>query len=148
MHISGQTYTSHSEQETGEIAAKCAKSLRRGDVVCLHGDLGAGKSVFARALIRFLCANQSLNVPSPTFTLAETYETQSGLLWHFDLYRLEDPEEIHEIGWEEALTDGIVLVEWPSRLGSYLPAQRLDIHIQGVDNDMHARTIHIERIQQ
>ncbi|MDD3020872.1 MAG: tRNA (adenosine(37)-N6)-threonylcarbamoyltransferase complex ATPase subunit type 1 TsaE [Alphaproteobacteria bacterium] len=110
---------SASEDDTIRIATDFARNLTRGDVVLLDGDLGAGKSVFARAVIRSLVQDSELDVPSPTFTLVQTYDSKAGEIYHFDLYRLKDPEEIFELGWEEALS-GIVLVEWPERLGGHL----------------------------
>jgi tRNA threonylcarbamoyladenosine biosynthesis protein TsaE len=127
-------YESNSEQETAAIAARMAATLKARDVVCLHGDLGMGKSVFARAVIRALSGNEALEVPSPTFTLVQTYETPRGAVWHFDLYRLKDPDEIFELGWEEALADGIVIVEWPERLGHHLPKQCINIRMTGQDD--------------
>jgi len=113
---------SHSEKETADFAARVAKILAPGTVLLLSGPLGAGKSVFARALIRALAGDPTLEVPSPTFTLVQTYDTPKGPIWHFDLYRLESPEEIFEIGWDEALSaGGIVLAEWPERLGAFVP---------------------------
>lgn len=111
---------SASEQDTISLATDFAQKLTRGDVILLDGDLGAGKSVFARAVIRALVGDEALEVPSPTFTLVQTYDSPRGELYHFDLYRLNDPEDIFELGWEEALT-GISLVEWPDRLGGYRP---------------------------
>jgi tRNA threonylcarbamoyladenosine biosynthesis protein TsaE len=120
------------EQAVQSRAVSLAAALRPGDVLFLQGDLGAGKTVFARALIRALAGDAQLNVPSPTFTLVQTYDTPHGPLSHFDLYRLKDPEEIYEIGWEEALSGGIMVVEWPERLGTHAagglaPADRLEI---------------------
>ncbi len=123
------TLISKSEAETAQHAQDMATHLRPGDVVCLYGDLGLGKSVFARALIRHLSNDAALEVPSPTFTLVQTYDTQAGPLWHFDLYRLKDPDEVYELGWEEALAEAINIVEWPERLGYLLPAKRIDIHL-------------------
>ncbi|GJL85627.1 MAG: tRNA (adenosine(37)-N6)-threonylcarbamoyltransferase complex ATPase subunit type 1 TsaE [Micavibrio sp.] len=138
-------FISHSEIETENIAADLAGDIHNGDVLLLHGNLGAGKTVFARSLIRTLSDAPKLEVPSPTFTLVQTYEAQDLRLWHFDLYRLEDPEEIYELGWEEALSDGIVLVEWPERLGALKPARYLDIHISAGENDDEQRNIEIIR---
>jgi tRNA threonylcarbamoyl adenosine modification protein YjeE len=104
------------------LAAKAtalAAVLRPGDTVFLYGGLGAGKTFFARALIRALSGDPGLSVPSPTFTLVQTYDTAAGFLSHFDLYRLEEPEEVLELGWDDALADGIALVEWPERLGTH-----------------------------
>jgi tRNA threonylcarbamoyladenosine biosynthesis protein TsaE len=106
----------------------CARSLqphlRPGDVIALSGDLGAGKTAFARALIQGFLGPEAA-VPSPTFTLVQTYETDVGPLWHCDLYRLEDPEEIFELGLEEAFQSAITLIEWPERMGIHLPEKAL-----------------------
>ncbi|MCK6417999.1 MAG: tRNA (adenosine(37)-N6)-threonylcarbamoyltransferase complex ATPase subunit type 1 TsaE [Alphaproteobacteria bacterium] len=95
--------------------------------ITLQGPLGAGKSVFARALIRHLANDTALDVPSPTFTLLQTYDTPDGTVWHYDLYRLGSPTDIYELGWEEALQARLILIEWPERLGALLPQRRLDI---------------------
>jgi tRNA threonylcarbamoyladenosine biosynthesis protein TsaE len=117
------------EQATAALARRLAPCLRPGDVVALRGDLGAGKTSFARALIRALSGpdDDEREVPSPTFTLIQTYDTPAGRIHHFDLYRVQSPEELGEIGWDEALADGIVLVEWPDRAGRLLPLDRLDV---------------------
>jgi tRNA threonylcarbamoyladenosine biosynthesis protein TsaE len=109
------------EAATEQLGATLAMRLTTGDVVGLTGDLGAGKTTLARAIIRAAADDPDLIVPSPTFTLVEVYETPRGTFWHFDLYRLETPEQVYELGWEEALTEGIVLLEWPERLGPLLP---------------------------
>src|SRR5476651_1643231 len=101
-----RTITSAGEADTQAEAVRLAATMKAGDVLLLEGDLGSGKTVFARALIRALADDSSLEVPSPTFTLVQTYDTPRGTVWHFDLYRLEEPEEIYEIGWEEALAGG------------------------------------------
>ena len=105
---------------------RLAPLLQVGDVVALTGDLGAGKTSLARALLQ-ACAGSHIEVPSPTFTLAQVYDFPSLSIWHFDLYRLKTPEEIFEIGWEEALSVGASLVEWPERLGALLPGWALSI---------------------
>src|SRR6185312_7358818 len=117
------------EAATADLARRLAPHLKPGDVVTLSGDLGAGKTSFARALIRALSGLQGAEreVPSPTFTLVQSYETPAGRIHHFDLYRIQSPDELTEIGWDEALSDGIVLVEWPDHAGALLPAGRLDI---------------------
>ena len=109
------------ESATERLGATLAERLRVGDVVGLKGELGAGKTTLARAIIRAAAGDRELIVPSPTFTLVEVYETPRGSFWHFDLYRLEAAEQVYELGWEEALADGIVLIEWPERLGDLLP---------------------------
>lgn len=138
-----EEFQSESEKETSEIAAQFAPRLRGGDVLCLHGTLGIGKSVFARALIRALARDPLLEVPSPTFTLVQLYDTKDATVFHFDLYRIEDPEEIFELGWEEACAEGIVIVEWPERLGPHLPVPRIDVHFSGTGE---RRRIVIENI--
>ena len=106
------------EHATERVAQKLARHSKVGDVIYLKGTLGMGKSSFARAFIRSLAQDKNLVVPSPTFTLVQTYEHLSTPVWHFDLYRLESPEEIDEIGIDEALSSAISLIEWPERLGS------------------------------
>jgi len=109
------------EQATEALGATLAARLKPGDVVGLKGDLGAGKTTLARAIIRAAAADPDLIVPSPTFTLVEVYDTPRGSYWHFDLYRLDDPQQVYELGWEEALAEGIAIIEWPERLGPLLP---------------------------
>ena len=121
-------HLSHSEDDTAALASRIAHNLSPGDLLCLYGGLGAGKTVFARALIRALCGNPDLTVPSPTFTLLQTYDTPKGPVFHFDLYRIESAEEIDELGWDET-GSAIAIVEWPERLENRLPARRLDLTI-------------------
>jgi tRNA threonylcarbamoyladenosine biosynthesis protein TsaE len=109
------------ETATEQLGATLAARLKPGDVVGLKGELGAGKTTLARAILRAAADDPELIVPSPTFTLVEVYETPRSTYWHFDLYRLETPEQVFELGWEEARADGIVLLEWPERLGPLLP---------------------------
>ena len=115
------------EAATERLGAALAARLRPRDVVALEGGLGAGKTTLARAILRAAAAQPDLVVPSPTFTLVETYDTPRGTFWHFDLYRLDGPEQVFELGWEEARADGIALVEWAERLGPLLPADRLTV---------------------
>ncbi|MBS0221034.1 MAG: tRNA (adenosine(37)-N6)-threonylcarbamoyltransferase complex ATPase subunit type 1 TsaE [Proteobacteria bacterium] len=121
------------ESATERLGASLAGRLRPRDVVALEGSLGTGKTTLARAILRAAARDATLVVPSPTFTLVEVYDTPRGVFWHFDLYRLEDPGQVFELGWEEARADGIVLVEWAERLGDLLPQKRLTVtlSIQG-----------------
>lgn len=122
-----------------------AASLRPGDLLALNGDLGAGKTTFARAVIRALTENPAEEIPSPTFTLVQTYETPRMTVAHFDLYRLGEPDELMELGLEETLQHGICLVEWPERGGGLLPAERITISIRDTENGLHDyRNLEIE----
>ncbi|EKF61101.1 hypothetical protein QWE_00990 [Agrobacterium albertimagni AOL15] len=108
-------------------------ALQIGDCVALDGDLGAGKSTLSRAFIRALADDPDLEVPSPTFTLVQNYDLSIPVA-HFDLYRLSDPSELDELGLEEALADGICLVEWPGKAGRALPKNRIEIQFQFASN--------------
>jgi len=117
-----------SPDETARRARQLARRLLPGDVILLSGDVGAGKTHFARALIAELL-DYPEDIPSPTFTLVQTYEGQSGAIWHADLYRLTSTHEIEELGLVEAFHDTICLVEWPDRLGPLAPAGALHISL-------------------
>jgi tRNA threonylcarbamoyladenosine biosynthesis protein TsaE len=111
---------------TEALAATVAAMARAGDVILLAGPLGAGKSTFARAFLRAASDDPALEVPSPTFTLVQSYDTPIGTVNHFDLWRLDGPGGIAELGWQEA-QDGITLVEWPDRLGPLCPEDALSL---------------------
>jgi tRNA threonylcarbamoyladenosine biosynthesis protein TsaE len=113
------------EAATGRLAAVIAAIAEPGDVIALKGELGVGKTTFARAFVRARGIRDE--VPSPTFSLVQVYEAGSATIWHFDLYRLRSPEEAWELGIEDAFGDGISLIEWPERLGPLLPDRRLEI---------------------
>ena len=120
---------------TDALGAKLAGILRRGDVVALEGPLGSGKTALARAAVRTL-TDPAEEVPSPTFTLVQVYQSEAGPLYHFDLYRLEAPDQAVELGIDDAFADGISLVEWPDRLGAYLPRRHLRIALAaGTEKD-------------
>jgi tRNA threonylcarbamoyladenosine biosynthesis protein TsaE len=119
------TFDLPDEAATAVLAARVARLARRGDVIALRGELGTGKTSFARAFIR--CRGEAEEVPSPTFTLVQVYDFPGGAIWHFDGYRLRDPEEGWELGIEEAFEEGISLIEWPDQFGSLIPARRLEI---------------------
>lgn len=120
--------TLSSLDDTARFAARLAPLLKAGDVIALEGDLGAGKTTFCRALISALLGEDT-EVPSPTYTLVQTYDGPDFPVYHFDLYRLEDPAELDELGWEETV-DGLALVEWPDKAGTRLPAWRLEISLK------------------
>ncbi len=131
---------SHNEEETAHLARTLAKSAKPTDIFTLRGTLGMGKSVFARNFIHEL-AGAEIEVPSPTFTLVQTYETEKAPIWHFDLYRIEEAEEIYEIGWEEALGQGILLIEWPERLGSILPKEHTEVAFEMLGRGLRTITV-------
>jgi tRNA threonylcarbamoyl adenosine modification protein YjeE len=143
------TIIANSEAETVQVARGIAADLAAGSVIYLHGDLGMGKSVFARGLVRSLCGDEDMEVPSPTFTLVQVYDGAADFdgvpVYHFDLYRIEDEEEIFELGWEDALREGIVIVEWPSKLGAYMKRPSMDVTLKHVDGAADAREIVMER---
>ena len=117
---------------TVRLAGALSEHVRQGDVICITGALGAGKTTFARAFInaiaqRVNCSEEE--VPSPTFTLLQTYEAKETIIYHFDLYRIEKPNDAIELGIEEAFADGLTLIEWGERLGSLLPTNRLDVNL-------------------
>ena len=114
--------------DTEDLGRAVADRLRGGDAVLLDGPLGAGKTVLARALLRRLAGNDALEVPSPSYTLVQTYETRLGPVHHFDLWRLDGPRALPELGWDEA-REGIVLVEWPDRLGPLRPPDALSVSL-------------------
>ncbi|MEL7165646.1 MAG: tRNA (adenosine(37)-N6)-threonylcarbamoyltransferase complex ATPase subunit type 1 TsaE [Pseudomonadota bacterium] len=115
-------------EATDRLGMALGATLRAGDVVLLSGDVGAGKTHLARALITSLLEMPE-DIPSPTFTLVQTYDTRSGVLWHADLYRLADTSEIEELGLTEAFDTAMCLIEWPDRLGD-VPAGALMVHLQ------------------
>ena len=116
------------EQATVAFGQDLAAALKPGDLLLLQGDLGAGKTTLARALIRAMAADQALEVPSPTFTLVQTYDTRIPLA-HFDLYRISAAEELDELGLDEALAAGAALVEWPERAEDRLPSGAVTIRL-------------------
>ncbi len=125
---------------TERLAARLARLVRPGMAVLLEGPLGAGKSTFCRALLRSLSGDPALDVPSPTFTLVQSYDTPRGLVHHLDLWRLAGPEGLDELGWDDMQRD-IVLVEWPDRLGPYAPPGALGLRLSIIDEDARAAAL-------
>lgn len=125
-----------SPEKTCQFAQAIGRSLGPGDVILLEGGVGAGKTHFARCLIQSLL-NAPEDVPSPTYTLVQTYETSVGEVWHADLYRLTDISEIDELGLSQAFADAICLIEWPDRLGDQAPDKALFLRfeISGKDEE-------------
>lgn len=120
------------ESATGRLAERLAAVARAGDVIALSGPLGAGKTTFARAFVGALCRRSGRapeEVPSPTFTLVQTYDFPGKPVYHFDLFRIESPDDALELGIEDAFAEGISLIEWPERLGGWLPTERLDVEL-------------------
>ena len=121
-------YKTKSAQDTEKIAAEFAKTLSPGDVVCLYGEMGVGKTVFTNGLCRALCACEYAT--SPTFTVVNEYDGGDFPVYHFDMYRIEDESELLELGFEEYLqSGGICIIEWPENIPGSLPRKRIDVHI-------------------
>ncbi len=126
------------EKATLALGAALAPALRKGDVLCLSGPLGAGKTTLARGLISALTREEA---PSPTFALVETYEAEGLALWHFDLYRLEKPQDVWELGLEEAFAEGASLIEWPERIAAHIPSSAHLIRLAD-DGDGRRASVH------
>jgi tRNA threonylcarbamoyladenosine biosynthesis protein TsaE len=127
------------EAATARLAASVARRARPGDAILLAGPYGAGKTTFARAFLRAATGDPALVVPSPSFTLVQTYALPGGVeAWHYDLWRIAGADELAELGWDEARA-GITLVEWPERLGALAPAEALTIALAPVPGDPGAR---------
>jgi tRNA threonylcarbamoyladenosine biosynthesis protein TsaE len=121
------------EADTAALGREIARHLAAGDTVTLSGPLGSGKSVLARAVVRTFSPREE--VPSPTFTLVQTYETQNFTISHVDLYRVKSESELRELGLDEALDRGVLIIEWPDRMGPQLPGDRLDLMFEAADGE-------------
>lgn len=134
-------YHSCSAADTERIAAEFAKTLTCGAVLCLYGEMGVGKTVFTNGLCRALGTNE--NATSPTFTVVNEYDGEDFPVYHFDMYRIEDEDELIEIGFDEYLSSGgICIIEWPENVPNSLPKKRINIKI--IKNTPTERTIIIE----
>lgn len=127
------------EPQLLDFADEFAKTLPRTGIIALWGDLGAGKTTFIRRVIQAFAGDLDLIVPSPTFTLVQEYALSKGTIWHCDLYRLTSFDECFELGLIEAVHDHLCFIEWPERMGAYLPKNRIDVHINTVDE--HSREV-------
>ena len=141
MVVAPLRFTSLSADALADFAGVLAHSLTPGDVIMLSGDVGAGKTHFARALIQSILQTPE-DVPSPTFTLVQTYDTTRGSLWHTDLSRLTSTSELEELGLFDAFEDAICLVEWPDRLGAEAPSNALWITLTA-SNDAETRSMEV-----
>ena len=134
-------YKSHSADDTGRIAAEFSKTLSPGDVVCLYGEMGVGKTVFTNGLCRALGACDYAT--SPTFTVVNEYDGADFPVYHFDMYRIEDEDELLELGFDEYLNSGgICIIEWPENIPNSLPKKRINVKI--LRDSFESRTIIIE----
>lgn len=123
---------SGSETDTVMLGCRLAQIAEKGDIFALFGTLGMGKSVLSRAFIQSFVGET--DVPSPTFTLLQTYETPKYEIYHFDLYRLKNADEIFELGMEEAMFNGVCLIEWPEKMGGYLPKRAIRVELKPEKN--------------
>lgn len=126
---------------TAALGARLARVLEPGDALLLSGDLGVGKTTIARGLIAAWTADVDAAAPSPTFTLVQMYQGPKGELAHMDLYRLDDPAELDEIGLEELLADGVCAIEWPERLGRFMPESRIALRLEPEGEGRRARLV-------
>ena len=141
-----KNYESFSENDTFEIAKNIAKELKKGSIVCLDGDLGVGKTIFAKGFAKGLGIED--DITSPTFTLVQSYESLYNVLHHFDVYRISDESEMDEIGYEEYFfSDAICLIEWSSLIPDLIPENAIRISIEkDMEKGFDYRNINIEGI--
>jgi len=135
-----KTYSLATENHTKLLAQSLAKIAKKGDIFLLKGDLGSGKTAFSRFFIQSFLGDQE-EVPSPTFTILQTYFAKEFVIWHLDLYRIKDSSELIELGIEDALYGGVSLIEWPERLGVYKPKSFLSLLF---DMEQEKRTVTID----
>ena len=141
-----KNYEAFSENDTFEIAKNIAKELKKGSIVCLDGDLGVGKTIFAKGFAKGLGIED--DITSPTFTLVQSYESLDNVLHHFDVYRISDESEMDEIGYEEYFfSDAICLIEWSSLIPDLIPENAIRISIEkDMEKGFDYRNINIEGI--
>ncbi|MDA9897121.1 tRNA (adenosine(37)-N6)-threonylcarbamoyltransferase complex ATPase subunit type 1 TsaE [Pelagibacterales bacterium] len=119
------------EEDTRKIANKFAKSIPKDCVICLNGDLGAGKTTFSRYLIQTIIKDRKISgeIPSPTFSLLQTYKDKNFTINHYDFYRLENSDDLIELDYDNSISKGICIIEWASKFPEALPANRIEINI-------------------
>lgn len=131
----------HNLEDTNQFAIQLASQLMEGDIVCLHGDLGVGKTTLARAIIQSLIGAEE-EVLSPTFTLVQTYDTKTFPVWHLDLYRLEHPDEANELGLDEAFETSVTIIEWPEIIEDMIPDDAIHLHLS-FGNEENSRNVEV-----
>ena len=134
-------------EQISDLAGFFARLLKPADSLLLFGEIGSGKTFFARKVIQRMMVNQCMiveEVPSPTFTIVQIYDLLLPPVWHLDLYRLSSSEEIFELGLEDVYESGISLIEWPEKMGPYTPKRNISIAFDQVKTDFEIRTIFME----
>jgi len=124
----------NSEEETKSFAKSFAQSLKPNNIVLLNGDLGAGKTFFCREIIKHFCGENTAII-SPTFNLLQTYKAPEFTIYHYDLYRLKSAEEVYELGFEEALSGNLTLIEWSEIIKHILPLPLIEINLEVLDSN-------------
>ncbi|MCC8461816.1 MAG: tRNA (adenosine(37)-N6)-threonylcarbamoyltransferase complex ATPase subunit type 1 TsaE [Rickettsia endosymbiont of Ecitomorpha arachnoides] len=127
-------HTLNNEEETKKLAKLFAQRLKPNDIVLLNGDLGSGKTFFCREIIKYFCG-ENTSIISPTFNLLQTYKSSNFTIYHYDLYRLKSPEEIYELGFEEALSGNLVLIEWSEIIKHLLSPPLIEVNLEVLDEN-------------
>ena len=125
--------------DTIKLGKKIAKIAKKNEIICLKGDLGTGKTTLARSFIKYL--TNSNKVLSPTFPLLLTYEYEDNIIWHYDMYRLKQPGDVWNLSLEDALNNGIIIIEWPEIIEYLLPKKRIEIVIKDLSNNARSAEI-------
>ncbi len=135
-----KTFITNSEKETYDVAKEFAKTLTPGQIVCMYGDIGAGKTVFAKGVCASLGVTE--HISSPTFTIVNEYEGNAFTIYHFDLYRIAEPDELYEIGFHEMLdSGGVSIIEWPQMAGELMPQKHTKVYVERLEEDSRKITI-------
>ena len=126
-------------EDTIKLGEKIAHLAKKNEIICLKGDIGTGKTTLARSFIKYL--TNSNKVLSPTFPLLLTYEYEDNIIWHYDMYRLKQPEDVWNLSLEDALNNGIIIIEWPEIIEYLLPKKRIEIVIKDLSNNARSAEI-------